>query len=336
VFESARVDVPSHEAMAGLCLDLSGLRALLPGEEPCRDYVILRVTAASLAWPDVTMATGAYPVPLARPYISGQEAVGVVEDASPSMRDFLGKRVVCFAPQPFGSFAEFCVGTAPTVWECPERFSDEEGAAFFIAAHTAYQAVHRRGRVQAGETVLVLGAAGGVPSSAVQLAAAAGARVIAVAGGAKKVDFCRKLGADVVIDHLEGDFVESVREATAGRGVDLIVDFVQGEQGARARTLLVVEGRHVMAGHAGGLLAVHPNEFYLQNFTLIGCCMGSGYGANLVQVEREAHDALSALVEQGRYRPRVGRVIGFDEIPEALRDFAARRVLGRTVARIAG
>jgi NADPH2:quinone reductase len=280
------------------------------------------------------MATGEYPVHVPRPYVSGQEAVGVVEDASPSLRHFVGKRVVAFTPQPFGSFAPRCVGTAPTVWECPESLSDEEGAAFLIASHTAYHAVHRRGQVQADETVLVLGAAGGVPSAALQLVVAAGARAIAIARGDEKVAFCRGLGAHAVIDSRDDDWPDRVRKETGGRGVDMIVDFVQGEPGRHARSLLAVEGRHVMAGHAGGLLPVHPNEFYLQNWTLVGCCMGSGYGERLPEIEAAAHEHILRLVADGRFRPAVGRVVAFDEIPSALRDLALRRVAGRVVARI--
>jgi NADPH2:quinone reductase len=334
VFEQAEVPEPSHEAMAGYALDIEGLRPLREGEQPIGDYAFLRVTRAALAWPDVTMCTGEYPVPISRPYISGQEAVGVVEDASPSMQSFVGKRAVAFTPQPFGSFAPVAVATGGSIWECPQAFDDDQAAAFFIAAHTAYQAVHRRGRVQPGETVLVLGAAGGVPSAALQLALAAGATVIAVAGGAEKAEFCRALGAHHVIDHRAVDFVAAAREWTDGRGVDMIIDFVQGEQGARARPLLVVEGRHVMAGHAGGLQPIHPNEFYIQNWTLVGCCMGSGYGDRLMEVEQQAHDAILELVERGAYRPQVGRVIDFEEIPAALRDLVARRSQGRIVARI--
>ncbi len=323
---------PTHAAMSRLTLDLVGLRERVGDERAVEHYAFLRVHAAGLAWPDVTMATGEYPVRVPRPYISGQEAVGTVEDASPSLRGLVGKRVIAFTPQPFGSFAEVCVGTAPTLYECPAELSDAEGAAFLIASHTAYQAVHRRGRVQAGETVLVLGAAGGVPSAAVQLCVAAGARVIALAGGEEKVAFCRQLGAHVAIDHAAGDVAARVRRETDGRGIDVIIDFVQGSAGAEARRWLAVEGRHVMAGHAGGLLPVHPNEFYLQNWTLIGCCMGSGYGERLPEIEQQAHDYLLGLVAAGRYRPQLGRVVGFDEIPHALRDLTERRAMGRVVA----
>jgi NADPH2:quinone reductase len=335
IFQREELPEPSHVAMSRLTLDLVGLRECAPGEAPVPHYAFLRVKTAALAWPDVTMATGEYPVRVPRPYVSGQEAVGIVEEATPALAHFIGKRVIAFTPQPFGSFAERCVATPPTLYECPPELSDEQGAAFLIASHTAYHAVHRRGRVASGETVLVLGAAGGVPSVALQLCVAAGARTIAVAGGEEKAAFCRRLGAHVVIDHRAEDVAAHVRRETDGRGVDAIIDFVQGREGAAARELLAVEGRHVMAGHAGGLLPVHPNEFYLQNRTLVGCCMGSGYGERLPEIEQAAHAHLLALLAEKRLRPCVSRVVDFDEIPSALRDLSERSVLGRVVARIA-
>jgi NADPH2:quinone reductase len=332
VFEWDEVPEPTHEAMQRLTVDIAGLRTRGEYEPPCGSYLFVNVLAAGLATPDVTMATGEYPVPIERPYVSGQEAVGIVDDTSPDLRHWMGKRVMGFTPQPFGSFAPRAVMFPPTIYEAPDSLSDEEAAAFVIPSHTAYHAVHRRGQVQRGETVLVLGAAGGVPSSAVQLCAAAGCRVIAVAGGADKAAFCRDLGAELAIDHREEDFVEAVQRALGANAVDVIVDFVQGEPGQRARPLLKVEGRHVMAGHAGGLLPVHPNEFYLQNWTLVGVCMGSGYGAQALQLEDDAHTALLELVDRGAYRPTVTRVVPLQEVPAALRDIVERRSIGRVVA----
>lgn len=335
VYEWDEVPEPTHEAMRALTVDLVGLRTRAQNEPPCASYLFVRVLAAALATPDITMATGEYPVPIERPYVSGQEAVGIVEDTSPDLVAWLGKRVMGFTSQPFGSFAPLAVMFPPTIYEVPETLSDEEAAAFVIPSHTAYHAVHRRGKVQRGEIVLVLGAAGGVPSSAVQLCVAAGCRVIAVAGGADKLAFCRELGAEFAIDHLQEDFVAAVQKTVGDHAVDVIVDFVQGEAGQRARPLLAVEGRHVMAGHAGGLIPVHPNEFYLQNWTLVGVCMASGYGAQALQLEDDAHTALLALLEQGRYRPKVTRVVSLEDVPAALRDLADRRVLGRVVASLA-
>jgi len=332
VFEWDEVPEPSHEAMRELSVDLAGLRTRGEGDPPCSSYVFVRVLAAALATPDVTIATGEYPVPIERPYVSGQEAVGIVEDASPDLRDLLGKRVMGFTPQPFGSFAPRAVMFPPTIYEVPANLSDVEAAAFVIPSHTAYHAVHRRGQVRRGEIVLVLGAAGGVPSSAVQLCVAAGCRVIAVAGGADKAAFCRELGAEIVIDHRAEDFVTAVRGRVGDNAVDVIVDFVQGEPGRRARPLLAVEGRHVLAGHAGGLIPIHPNEFYLQNWTLVGVCMASGYGAQALKLEEDAHTALLELFSKGAYRPKVTRVVALEDVPEALRDLVERRSIGRIVA----
>lgn len=333
VFRYESIPEPTHAAMQRLAMDLEGLRERRDGEPACDHYAFVRVLAAALATPDHTMATGAYPIPIPRPYVSGQEAVGIVEDTSPSLAHLKGKRVMGFTPQPFGSFASHCVMALPTIWEVPDSMSDEEAAGFVIPAHTAYHAVHRRGKVQAGETVLVLGAAGGVPSSAVQLCAAAGCRVIAVAGGAEKVEFCRKLGAEIAIDHAREDFVEAVKSHVGDHGIDVIVDFVQGEPGQRARPLLRVEGRHLLCGHAGGLIPIHPSEFYVQNWTLVGVCMGSGYGPQLMEIEQKAHDDLMTLVRTGHYRATTSRVISFAEIPAALEDLANRQTFGRVVAK---
>ena len=335
VYKIENFPAPTHEDMSRYAIDIEGLRPLRAGESPIAEYAFMRVLAAGLAKPDVTMATGAYPVPILRPFISGQEAVGIVEEATPGLQHFVGKRVVAFTPQPYGSFAERCVVMPPMMFEAPESFSDEEAAAFLIPSHTAHHVVIRRGKICEGETVLVLGAAGGVPSSAVQICVAEGARVVAIAGGSEKVEFVRKLGAHIVIDHQSEDFVDAVVREVGPNAIDAIVDFVQGEAGQRARRLLAVEGRHIMAGHAGGLLPIHPTEFYLQNWTLIGCCVGAGYSPTQMPLnEQEAHDYVLGLIRDGRYRTPVSRVVSFDEIPGAVRDIAERHVMGRIVARV--
>lgn len=333
VFRWEEFPEPTHAAIEKLTMDIEGLRARGAGDPPCPPYAFVRVLAAALATPDHTMATGAYPVPIPRPYVSGQEAVGIVEDASPALAHLKGKRVMGFTPQPFGSFASHTVMAVPTIWEVPDGMSDEDAAGFVIPAHTAYHAVHRRGKVQLGETVLVLGAAGGVPSAAVQLCAAGGCRVIAVARGKEKAEFCTKLGAEIAIDSEREDFVEAVKRIVGPNGIDVIVDFVQGEPGQRARPLLRVEGRHLLCGHAGGLLPIHPAEFYIQNWTLVGVCMGAGYGPKLMEIEQKTHDDLMTLVRTGRYRATTSQVISFAEIPKALESLASRKTFGRVVAR---
>src|SRR5579864_5414345 len=216
-------------------MDLSGWVPAGPGREPFTDWVVMDMLVAALALPDVTMCRGTYPVPVARPYVSGQEGVGLVVDAAPGRRGLIGKRVAAVTIQPWGSLADVAVGIS-TIFEVPAGMTEEEAAGFLIPAHTAYHAAIRRGQVRAGETVVVLGAAGGLGSAIVQLCVAQGARVIAVVGNVDKAAWCARLGAETV-DHSAGDFVAAVRRLTDGRGVDVVVDPVQGEMGVSARAL---------------------------------------------------------------------------------------------------
>jgi len=246
-------------------------------------------------------------------------------------QELVGKRVVAVTIQPWGSLAPVAVGTS-TLYEVPAQLSDEEAAGFLIPAHTAYHVVHRRGRIQAGETVLVLGAAGGLGSAIVQLCVAAGATVLAVAGGPEKAAFTAALGA-VPIDHQAGDFATAALEATGGRGVDVVVDPVQGTMGAQALELVVLDGRHVLCGHAGGLQAWDPH-FYVHNRSLVGATFGGYPRAEMRRIREETRHALEPLLESGQFRPQVTRVIDFDQVPEALTDVAERRTMGRVVVRI--
>src|SRR2546430_8979689 len=161
------------------------------------------------------MARGTYPVPVAMPYVSGQEGVGVVTEAAPARQDLLGKRVAAVCIQPFGSLAPVAVGIS-TMFEVPDSMSDEDAAGFMIPAHTAWHAVNRRGKVQAGETVGVLGAAGGLGAAIVQLCVAAGGDVGAVVGGAEKAGGGEQPGAPA-LDPPGGDPGAAARAAHARR-----------------------------------------------------------------------------------------------------------------------
>jgi NADPH:quinone reductase len=201
-----------------------------------------------------------------------------------------------------------------------------------IPAHTAWHAVHRRGKVEAGETVVVLGAAGGLGAAIVQLCVAAGCQVIAVVGGEEKVAVVEGLGARAV-DHSAGDVVDRVRSITNGRGVDVIVDPVQGEAGARARELLVPDGRHVLCGHAGGLIP-HDPHFYVRNHTLVGATLGGYPRDEMTRIHTETQTAIEQLMADGHYRPLVSRAVAFADVPAAIADLAERRTWGRVVVRI--
>jgi len=304
----------------------------VPSPLPGPGKVLIDVKAAAINFPDALIVQGLYQSKPELPFSPGSELAGVVASVGEGVANVrAGDRVIALVGS--GGFAEECLADAHQVLPLPHGMDFDLGAAFVLTYGTSLHALQRIAKLQAGETVLVLGAAGGVPSSAVQLCAAAGCRVIAVAGGAEKVDFCRKLGAEIAIDHTREDFVAAVKRVVGEHGIDVIVDFVQGEAGQRARPLLTVEGRHLLCGHAGGLIPIHPAEFYVQNWTLVGVCMGSGYGPKLMEIEQKAHDDLMELVRTGKYRATTSRVISFAEIPSALEDLANRHTFGRVVAK---
>ena len=325
-------DVPPPTAadLAGLSMDLGGWVPLRADRGPHQDWVIMDMRMAALALPDVTMAQGRYPVPVGRPYISGQEGVGVVTDAAPAWQHMLGKRIVAVTIQPWGSLAPVAVGVG-MIFEVPDAMSDEQAAGFLIPAHTGYHAAIRRGQVSAGERVLVLGAAGGLGAALVQLSIAHGAQVVALVGDERKAAFCESMGAAAVL-HTNPDWQQAVRDLSGGGG-NVILDPVQGQLGASARSLLLPNGRHVLCGHAGGLIP-HDPDFYLYNYTLVGVDLG-GYPPDVMrEYHNEAHEALGRLMAEGKYQPKVEQVIDFEDVPQAMADLTNRRSIGRIAVRL--
>ncbi len=334
VFVLEDVDEPTAARLAEMGMSMGGWVPL--DEAPYKvtpEFAILDMRAAALALPDVTMARGTYPVPVPHPYISGQEGVGIVREASPGLMHLVGTRVVGVCIQPWGSLADVGVAIAPSVAPAPDALDDVDAAAFLIPAHTAYHVVIRRAQVRANEVVLVTGAAGGLGSACVQLAAAQGARVIAVVGSAEKARHCGDLGAASTVDHSTVDAVEGVRKLVGDRGLDVIIDPVQGSDAARLRELLKPDGRHVLCGHAGGLQPIDPH-FYVANVTLVGATLG-GYPPDIMtQMFAEASVDLLAMLDAGTFRTTATHVVEFDEVPHVLTEMAARRTIGRPVVRI--
>ncbi len=353
VFVADEVPEPTPEVLDGAKMDLAGwvvdpvrLGVDDPAEQalyqhrasaissrpPYEDWVLLDVRVAALALPDVTMARGTYPVRVARPYISGQEAVGIVTDAPPARAELIGRRVVAVTMQPWGGLAPVSVGIGP-VFEVPGGMSDTDAAGFVIPAHTGYHVAIRRGRVSAGERVVILGAAGGLGSAMLQLAVAHGAEVVAVVGSDDKAAFALGLGAHHAVVHGGGSVTDAVRSAIGAEPVQCVLDPVQGSMGADARRLLAPDGRWVLCGHAGGLQPIDP-AFYMANHTLVGATLG-GYARDVMRaMEAETQVAVVDLWHHGRFRPVTTSEIGFDDVPAALTDIAARRSRGRIVVRI--
>jgi NADPH2:quinone reductase len=212
--------------------------AEVPTPEPGPGQVLVRVRAAALNFPDVLMCRGQYQIQPPLPYTPGVELCGEVVGT--------GARVVGSPVLPSGGLAEYALMEPDSVFPAPDSLDDAEAAGFLLAYQTGWFGLHRRARLQAGETLLVHAAAGGVGSAAVQLGKAAGAKVVAVVGGAAKAEAARALGADVVVDRLEQDFVAVVKEATGGRGADVVYDPVGGQAYQGSTKCVAFEGRIVV------------------------------------------------------------------------------------------
>ena len=278
------------------------------------------------------------------PYTLGMEVVGVVDAAGPGAAHWLGRRVTACAIGAFGAHAQHALIEPAMAFDAPDKLDDLHAAALYFPFHVGWLALFERGKLERGETLLVNAAAGGVGSAAVQLGVAAGARVVAAAGSAEKLAFCRGLGAEVALDYRAPGFAEAVLEATAGRGVDVACDLVGGAATAALMPLMARGGRLVMAGFSGDIGAedtagITPRPLLFGNFSLCGVMLayhGDGPklgGANLLPraLGEEVQRRLLALLDEGRIRPIVGRTASWRELPAELERLESRATIGRTV-----
>ena len=321
--------------------------------DPGPGEVLVRVAASVLNYNEVDGCRGRYLTinpPL--PFTLGMEVTGVVEAAGDGAESWVGRRVVATAVGGFGAHAQHVLATAGMTFDAPEMLDEIQAAAFFFPFHLAHLGLHERGRVQPGDTVLVHAAAGGVGSAAVQLAVAAGARVLATAGGERKTALCRDLGADVTIDYRADDFVDAVLDATDGAGVDVVFDGVGGETTERSMRCLARNGRLLVVGFASGIEAeevpvVTPRTLCFGNTSIAGVLLSytadaravkraSGFNITPRTIGDDVHARLVEMLRAGTIHPVIGRVADFEELPAALDEMEDRRTTGRTVVRAIG
>ncbi|MBB3036468.1 NADPH:quinone oxidoreductase family protein [Hoyosella altamirensis] len=304
----------------------------VPDLQPGPGQLVVRVRGAAANFPDVLMCRGQYQVKPPLPFTPGVELCGEVVAAGDGVSGLgAGDRVLGSPALPHGGFAEFAVMDANDAFLAPDSLNDAEAASFYIGYQTGWFGLHRRANLQPGETLLVHAAAGGVGSAAIQLGKAAGARVIGVAGGPDKAEVARALGADIVIDRRESDFVEVVKEATDGRGADVIYDPVGGDVYQRSTKCIAFEGRIVVVGFAGGQIqSAALNHALIKNHSIVGLHWGlyTEYDRKRVL---ECHDALTRLAADGAVKPLVS-----EELPlEKVADGVQRLADGTTVGRVA-
>jgi NADPH2:quinone reductase len=291
----------------------------VPGE----GQVLVKVRAAALNFPDVLMAMGTYQERPPLPYTPGVELCGEIVET--------GQRVLGSPSGGPGAFGEYALMDAAAAFPVPDGMSDEKAAALHLTYQTGYVGLHRRAHLQAGETLLVHAGAGGVGSAAIQLGKAAGATVIATAGGPRKVEVCRELGADHVVDYTADDFVPVVKEVTRGRGADVVYDPVGGDVFDKSRKCIAFEGRIVVVGFTSGRIPDAPaNHLLVKNYSVVGLHWGL-YRKHEPALFGTVHDELVALHASGSVDPLVRQVLPLDEAPQALAALADRSTVGKVV-----
>lgn len=292
--------------------------------------IAVDVKAAGCNFFDLLMCRGQYQVKPPFPFIPGAEAAGLVTEVAGDVRGYApGDRVILSTQ--LGAFAERIVAAPRAAWKMPAGMSFEEGASFPIVYPTSYAALVFRANLRPGETLLVHAAAGGVGIAAVQIGKALGARVIATAGGAEKLEVARAAGADVLVDYRAGDFVEAVKEATGGKGADVIYDSVGGDVFEQSMKCIAWNGRLLVIGFAGGTIpSVKANRILLKNIAVVGLHWGA-YAQHEPARIAETFDALFRLYEEKKIRPVVYRAYALEELPAALEALGGRKTYGKVV-----
>ncbi len=319
--------------------------------EPGPGEVRVRVGAASLNFNDIDRCRGnLVSVPTPPPFTLGMDVCGVVDAVGEGAEQWLDRRVVAITKTALGGIAEYAIAPAVSVFDAPAELDDAEATAFLLTFQTSHLALFRRGRLQRGETLVVHSAASGLGTAGIQLGRAAGARVIAVAGGPEKGALCASLGADLVVDHTAEDFVEAVLAATDDVGADVVYDLAGGEFVERSWRCTARGGRYLAVGFAddddNGMTGRPLRMACIGNIDIVGVMVAwadsvdpgmrrFGFNPFGRDVADQIHSDLLRLVADGSIRPQVGRRVPMEEAGAALDEHEARRSLGRTVVEVA-
>jgi len=291
---------------------------------------LVRTRAVSLNFPDLLIIQGKYQHKAPLPAVPGVEAVGVVEAVGPGSKFKVGDRAVGFCHSG-GTLADAFIVHNNSAWTVPPHVTDEQAAALSVTYGTSWFGLTHRGHLQAGETLLVLGAAGGVGLAAIQLGKLLGATVIACAGDESKLEVCRMNGADHLIDYRREDLVERVKDLTGGQGADVIYDPVGGDIFDQVKRCVAWDGRIVIIGFAGGRIpSIECNRILLKNMSVVGLAWGQ-YLDRGSRLPEEAQFKFYEMIERRQIDPVIYRALPFAEVKEGLRLIESREVYGKVV-----
>ena len=325
----------------------------VPIPEPGPGQVRVEVHAIPLNLNDMERVTGLnMMVRPELPCTPGMEVMGIVDACGDGTEDWQGRRIVALPQNAFGGFAEYAICPIIGAFAMPHEIPLPDAAALYFPFHLAWLGLHDRAKLQAGESVLIHAAAGGAGSAAVQLAKNAGARVFATASSQAKLDFCRELGADVLINYEETDFSEVILDETEGRGVNVIFDNIGERFMQKSMRSIAYDGRYLIMGFASDKSFVDqklivPRSVSAGNFSICGVMLAyigeamapmikRGPGWNFIPSQRgdEIMQKISEGVIEKKIKPTIGRVAQFEDLPEALDDLANRRTMGRTIIQL--
>jgi NADPH:quinone reductase len=301
----------------------------LPDLVPGAGQVVIDVKAAAVNFPDVLIIENKYQVKPQLPFTPGAEVAGVVRAAGEGVKLAPGTRVVAYVGN--GGFAQQAIAEAAACVPLPEGADFATAAAFTLAYGTSHHAVVDRAALRAGETMLVLGAAGGVGLAAVEIGKALGARVIAAASSEEKLEVCRRFGADATINYTTEDLRERIKALTDGKGPDVIYDPVGGEYAEPAFRSIGWRGRYLVVGFANGEIPKLPlNLALLKGASLVGVFWGD-YARREPKNNAAAFAEMVGWIGEGKLKPYVSKRYSLEETAQALKDMASRKVTGKIV-----
>ena len=319
---------------AWLCEDPTGVDALtwkeLPTPEPKAGEVRIAIKAASLNFPDLLIVQNKYQIKPPLPFVPGSEYAGVVEAVGEGVKHLkVGQSVACLSGT--GGFGTHTIAPAALCMPLPDGFPHVDAAAFIMIYATSHHALVDRAQLKAGETVLVLGAAGGVGTSAIQIAKAVGARVIAAASSDEKCAFCTTLGADATINYSRENLRDALKTLTDGKGPDVIYDPVGGDLAEPAFRSIAWRGRYLVVGFAGGAIPALPfNLALLKGASVVGVFWG-GFAKQEPKANAAAMAELVQWYLAGRIKPAIHATLPMADLPKAYALIDARAVLGKLV-----
>ena len=319
---------------AWLCENPVGVDALawkeLPTPQPGKGEVLLEIKAASLNFPDLLIVQNKYQMKPALPFVPGSEYAGIVQAVGEGVSHLqVGQHVACLSGT--GGFATHTLAPAQLCMPLPQGFPFVDAAAFIMIYATSHHALIDRAQLKAGETVLVLGAAGGVGTSAIQIAKAAGARVIAAASTDEKCALCKTIGADATINYSTENLREAVKALTEGKGPEVIYDPVGGDYSEQAFRAIGWRGRYLVVGFAAGPIPSLPlNLALLKGASIVGVFWGE-----FAKREPKANAAMMAelakMYGQGKIKPVIDATLPMAELKAAFAHMGARSVKGKLV-----